>query len=712
MQSLIAAPPRTADAPFPGLAPFGEDEAAFFFGREAEAEIALDNLLAYPISVLFGCSGAGKSSLLRAGVAALLAREEGARERLLLCAPSDETPLLEQLSAARAADRPLIVLDQFEELFAGGAELDDALIEAIAAASASGHVMIAIRDDALAQLDRLRGAIPGLFDHLVELGQLGPDAARAAIERPLEAWNEATGDTVRIERELVTELLAQLASDDGSSVNAPYLQLVMRRLWDSELSPERRVLDAGALARQDDVDGIVRAHVERALADCTPREQAIAAAMLGQLVTPSGAKVPHRAADLAVYAGVPEPQATAVLERLTRRERLLTPLPEQRYQLSHDALAAPVLAWRERLRERERRRRERRRLLAVMGFVAVLLALATLFHGLDPLELATVDARFELRGSQPAPRDVLLVTIDEASLARLGSDWPVRRSVAGDAIDWIGEGRPRVIAYDVDFDGREPDDRSLAEAIYGAGRRVVLATDVTAPGGRVKLLGGNGVLDEIGARPGYAAFATDLGGVIRHPLYAVDGVKSFAVAAAEVATGRPVASDGVDDAWIDYYGPEGTLRSVPFWKVARRAVPRSLFRDKVVVVGVAHPAIDRHPVWGVHEREMAGAEIQATAIDTVLRGLPLRSPAAIWSVLLVLAFALLPPLLSARRSLATTLLAAFGLGALYLVAAQVAFERGRVLPVVAPLAALLLASFAVLLVRIVAGSARVPREGG
>ena len=63
MQSVTPLSSRvTAAAPFPGLTPFGEDDATYFFGREVEAEIALDNLLAYPVSVLFGPSGAGKSS--------------------------------------------------------------------------------------------------------------------------------------------------------------------------------------------------------------------------------------------------------------------------------------------------------------------------------------------------------------------------------------------------------------------------------------------------------------------------------------------------------------------------------------------------------------------------------------------------------------------------------------------------------------------------
>ena len=58
-------------APFRGLAPFGETEldALLFFGRERETEIAVANLLASRLTILYGPSGVGKSSLLHAGVA-------------------------------------------------------------------------------------------------------------------------------------------------------------------------------------------------------------------------------------------------------------------------------------------------------------------------------------------------------------------------------------------------------------------------------------------------------------------------------------------------------------------------------------------------------------------------------------------------------------------------------------------------------------------
>jgi hypothetical protein len=57
-------------APYKGLSPFDDSEldAVLFFGRERETEIVVANALASRLTVLYGPSGVGKSSLLRAGV--------------------------------------------------------------------------------------------------------------------------------------------------------------------------------------------------------------------------------------------------------------------------------------------------------------------------------------------------------------------------------------------------------------------------------------------------------------------------------------------------------------------------------------------------------------------------------------------------------------------------------------------------------------------
>jgi hypothetical protein len=64
-----------APTPFRGLAPYREEDAMFFFGREQAQTIIRANLLAYPLTVLFGATGVGKSSVLHAGVAHHLKRE-------------------------------------------------------------------------------------------------------------------------------------------------------------------------------------------------------------------------------------------------------------------------------------------------------------------------------------------------------------------------------------------------------------------------------------------------------------------------------------------------------------------------------------------------------------------------------------------------------------------------------------------------------------
>ena len=361
----------------------------------------------------------------------------------------------------------------------------------------------------------------------------------------------------------------------------------------------------------------------------------------------------------------------------------------------------------ERNAERRARRREWRRLFAVMSFVAALLVAATLTHALELFELATVDARFVLRGAQPPPSDLLLVNIDEASLQRLKTEWPIPRGLDGQAVDYIGNGHPKAIAYDVDFSGNRREDRSLVESILGDTSHVVLAAEATAPRGRVNILGGNEALAEMGARPGYSQFPFEAGGVTRHPVYARDGVKSFAVATAEVATGKHVSNKGVEDAWIDFYGPAGTFKSIPFWMVIDHRVPARIFNGKIVVVGLTTLARDRHAVWGLHHHDMSGAELQANAIETVKRGLPLRSAATWIGVLLTILFAMLPVLprrFPGRRGRrvghgrALLLVLVLAVAVAYLGAAILAFNAGLVLPVAAPLTALMLAAFALALI--------------
>src|SRR5258708_16148861 len=58
--------------PYVGPRPFGRDEKDIFFGRESEARDLCSLVVAHPLVLLHAASGAGKSSLLNAGLIPLL----------------------------------------------------------------------------------------------------------------------------------------------------------------------------------------------------------------------------------------------------------------------------------------------------------------------------------------------------------------------------------------------------------------------------------------------------------------------------------------------------------------------------------------------------------------------------------------------------------------------------------------------------------------
>ena len=343
-------------------------------------------------------------------------------------------------------------------------------------------------------------------------------------------------------------------------------------------------------------------------------------------------------------------------------------------------------------------------LFLVIG--VILTGVALLLYAVDGLrdqELQTVDARFHVRGERAAPSDLIVVKIDDVTFDDLRLRWPFRRTVHADAVTRIAADGPKVIGYDVQFSEpseRVEDDLALAEAIDAADRKVVLGTSEVSGRGATNLLGGDDVLREIGARPANGNIPPDPGGVLRRMPYEVDKLKTLAVVTAEVATGRPVDRSAFDggSAWIDFAGGPGTVSSVSFSNVVRGRTPRGLFRDKVVVIGASAPSLhDVHPTSTTRDEVMAGAEIQANAIDTVRRGFPLKSVPGALDVVLIVLLGMAAPLASLRLSAVRTTLLTVALGLAYVGGALLAFNGGRVVSLVYPVGPLLLTSFGSLL---------------
>jgi len=367
-------------SPYKGLAAFADSEldALFFFGREREREVIVANMLASRLTILYGESGVGKSSLLAAGVVReLRGRAPGA---VVALHDSWSGAVDDVLDGVAGAPEAYLILDQFEEYFlyhgddASPGRLLHDLPELLR--DSRVNVLISLREDALSRLDAFKAEIPTVFSNQVRLDHLDRSAARSAIIGPIDRWNTLTADHVTIEPGLVEAVLDEIA-DEGERIEAPYLQLVLERIWNAEREAGSSVLRLSALRSLGGAETIVHDHLEVALASLDGTEQDVAASMFEHLVTPSGTKIAHRAPDLAEYADVPEDVLRRVLAALTRERIVHSVDGSDRFEIFHDVLAEPIRAWRhERRLERERAAARRRQRRLYVFSAASLLALA------------------------------------------------------------------------------------------------------------------------------------------------------------------------------------------------------------------------------------------------------------------------------------------------------------------------------------------------
>src|SRR6185437_7773527 len=215
---------------------------------------------------------------------------------------------------------------------------------------------------------------------LLRLDRLDREAGLAAILGPLRRYGELSGGQFTAEGPLVETVLDEASTDEG--VEAPYLQLVLERLWERERAEGSRTLRLSTLRAIGGARAVVREHVRGALDALPLAEQEAASRVVRQLVTPSGRKVSHEPSDLAQYADVEDAELRRLLETLGR-ERIVRGVNGMqgvptRYEIFHDVLGPPILAWQaehQLQRERIRARHQRHRLLAVIGASLVALAL-------------------------------------------------------------------------------------------------------------------------------------------------------------------------------------------------------------------------------------------------------------------------------------------------------------------------------------------------
>ncbi|GIL16005.1 MAG: hypothetical protein BroJett039_11780 [Chloroflexota bacterium] len=384
--SRISSPAPLSEraSPYQGLTPFTPEDTPYFFGREQDTEIITANLIAERLTLLYGPSGVGKSSVLGAGVVHNL-RERAQREsargdppeylvvffndwrnepvaaltqeiekqlRAFAPPPPAETTLAAALRAwsEQTGAELLFIFDQFEEYFLyhendkGDETFAAQFANVLKDADGRANFLLSFREDALAKMDFFKKRIPNLFKNYLRIKHLDDDAARRAILKPLEKYNadHPAAPPVTMEPALVEEILREVQvgrvtlgesgrgavmQENRAAIETPFLQLVLTRLWTYERAQGSNTLRLASFTALGGAEKIVRGHLQNAIETLSPREQGIAASVFDRLVTPSGAKIAQNAPDLARYARVPESELKNVLERLSGgQNRILRPV--------------------------------------------------------------------------------------------------------------------------------------------------------------------------------------------------------------------------------------------------------------------------------------------------------------------------------------------------------------------------------------------------
>lgn len=292
-------PPAPGKSPYKGLAYFSTKDKVIFFGREKLSDELADRLQTTSFLAIMGASGSGKSSLLRAGIiprleernwrihiikpgvhplaalAASLTRDEldPATANTIGNALATNANTLhqtaEKLVARIHAERLLLAVDQFEELFTQCKDPQEqqAFVDnLVSAAQAQGAVtvLLSMRADFYGRVSQFHNLPDLISQEQVYIKPMAEEDLVRAIAEPAKrgGWQFVEG--------LVEQFVADVGNEPG---RLPLLSHALLATW------ERRrgvVMTLGGYREAGGVKSAIAQTAEATYASLTASEQLIA----------------------------------------------------------------------------------------------------------------------------------------------------------------------------------------------------------------------------------------------------------------------------------------------------------------------------------------------------------------------------------------------------------------------------------------------------
>jgi WD40 repeat protein len=314
-----------AAAPYRGLAAFEPGDADLFFGRDkmvtglAERLNRLRQQAGPRLMFLIGASGAGKSSVLRAGL--LSAVPSG-----IVIVPGHD-PIAE-LERATKETPALLVVDQFEEIYTL-AEPDQAreFIDRLLNPDLGVPVVAGLRADFFARVAADPRLVESLQTWQIVLTPPTDEETRALIVGPAKARGVAVDDA----------LVDILVTDTRQSASAlPLLSHALLSAWEHRRDDRR--LTVADYQAAGGLRGAVQQSAESAYTQLDPGRRELARRMFLRLVTADeDVVITKRRIDRDELPGGAEPGDGALVIEAFVAQRLIT-VDRRHVEISHDAL--------------------------------------------------------------------------------------------------------------------------------------------------------------------------------------------------------------------------------------------------------------------------------------------------------------------------------------------------------------------------------------
>ncbi|MET8976323.1 helix-turn-helix domain-containing protein [Streptomyces sp. NPDC004539] len=417
--ALLREPAPDERPPYRGLARFEADDSDLFFGRDALVSEAVELVRGHRFAAVFGPSGSGKSSLLRAGLIPRLRQEEGDRRPAVIrVLTPGERPASAHEKALVPRDGDLdtwVIVDQFEELFtlcSDRGERDRFLDLLLASRRPESRlrVVIAVRGDFYGHCAGHRDLADAVCRASLLVGPMTRDELREVITGP------AATAGLNVERALTSRVVDEVVDRPGA---LPMLSHALLETWRRRRA---RLLTLAAYEETGGVQGAIAATAEHVYGELPPDRARTARRILLRLIAPGdGTADTRRPASRAELGdGAPE-----VLEHLADA-RLVT-LDGDTVELAHEALITGwprLTGWIE--EDRDRLRAQRGLGEAARGWADLAHDPGALYRG---ARLARAEELFALPpdddltalapgdGTAPAPDDDLTVPVPGSGTA-------------------------------------------------------------------------------------------------------------------------------------------------------------------------------------------------------------------------------------------------------------------------------------------------------